>query len=144
MGRVRPDLIVFMRRHREKLKELPVAMFLTCLRLTVDTDGQDPGFPVYIDAALQEGIKPLKEMSLMEKSHTLMHYCEPVMKQLSGVRPEAFAVFKGALDYGRLDIISGVFMRFMSLLHHSVREGDFVNHTVVSAWVKKFYLDLTR
>jgi len=144
MGKVRVDLADFMRRYQDQLRQLPLAMFLTCLRLTVDIDGRDPGFPVYIDTALQEKTKALREMNFMEKSHTLMHYCNPIMKQLAGTKPRAFAVFKGALDYSRLDGLSRVFMKFLSLFQTSVREGDYINHAVVSAWVKKFYLDLTR
>jgi len=142
MGKIRPDIMKFVKENENDLVSMPSALYITCMRLTRDSESPEPGFPVYIDPNLAETSKPSGSMNFMEKNHLLSLYLKQFLNKFPKVIPSATAVFKGGLDFDKLDPLSFIFMKFMAMIDDFTKEGDYVNEVAVKSWVEKFYLDL--
>lgn len=137
MGKMPREIFKTLETNRAVLEKKGVALFLTCLRLTNAPDRETLPFEVFSSPVFTEEAKPLKKMSLLEKSHEIGYYFNAAGKTLSWLTINSGAVFKGGLNYSRLNLLQRIFMRFMSLLQKNQKEGDFIDEALLREWIVK-------
>ena len=103
-----PGALDFVERHRDDLKKIPVAYFLTCLALYETTP---------------------------ETRRVAESYMEPALDLAPEVDPVDLGLFAGALDYSRLGWIKRTVMK-RKMKARGVPEGDFRNWTAINAWAQ--------
>ena len=108
------DAIKFVTINQNKLSELPVAFFFTCLTLSKQTEKAER-----------------QAMAYSDKLHTL----NPKVKPLSVGR------FAGVLDYKRMSLGSRLFARFIYAIF-GVLEGDYRDWDVIRIWAKDIHSKL--
>jgi menaquinone-dependent protoporphyrinogen oxidase len=128
--------VKFLRRHREALRQLPVAYFMTALTLT-DSDRQDlegaEGIEIYMDPTLLKKPKDPARLSFRERHSSLASYVAPVLKNTPGLRPVGIALFAGKLDYRKLKFFQ---MAFVMLLF-AEKPRDYRNWERIQGWAKQ-------
>ena len=126
----------FLRRHQEDLSAMPVACFVTCLELTKTAQEETLDIPVYADPLL--GRPPAAEgrLSFFEKTHLASAFLAGLLKNAPQVRPVSVGIFRGKLDYSKLDWGSRLGMRLLRLIYKRAPEGDFRNWQAIRSWAK--------
>jgi len=125
----------FIKNNRTILSRKKVMCFMTCLYLIKDTDSTGFDFPVFADPSFNAIPIPLKEMNMMDKSHSDSQYVDVVLG--NDITPVSVAYFKGRLDLNSLGFFSRTFMRFILLLTDKEQVGDFLNTDSVAEWAKE-------
>lgn len=135
-GKPHPAVAKFLARNQEALQRRPVAAFLTCLELTQTVDENEPGISTYVDPSL--GRPPANEegLSYFEKTHLMSGFLNALLKSAPQVKPVSVAVFRGKLDYDKLDWISWLVMRLIWLIYRRAPEGDFRNWQAIRSWAR--------
>jgi len=79
MGKWMPEAVNFVEKHKDILRQVPVAYFLACMTLSHPTD---------------------------EKRGKVLSYMDPIIKAVPEVKPVAIGTFAGALDYNNLSMLN--------------------------------------
>ena len=103
-----PEAIAFVKKNQQRLSEIPVAYFLTCLTLYRDTE---------------------------ESRRTARSYMNPVLESAPLVKPIDLGLFAGALDFSKLTIIYRMIMK-SKMKKQGTPEGDFRNWEAIHAWAR--------
>jgi len=106
-GRLHPQTVKFVRRHRQALSQVPVAYFAVCLTMTDDTP---------------------------ENRSQTMAYLDPLIKQIPEVQPVDVGLFAGAVltegqEYERQFILLRMILKAMAK-----QSGDQRNWEAIRAW----------
>ncbi len=101
MGWHRPA-VGFLKKHRQALRRVPLAVFVTALSLTQTGDTSVDGIPVYVDEKLPKPPEKPGHLSLRERYACLPNYLRPILAATRPAKPVSIAVFGGKLEYGRL------------------------------------------
>jgi len=106
-GRLHPQTVKFVRRHRQALSQVPVAYFVVCLNMTQDTP---------------------------ENRSQTMAYLDPLIKQIPEVQPVDVGLFAGAVltkgqEYERQFFLIRMIMKAMAK-----QSGDQRNWEAIRAW----------
>lgn len=101
----------FVETHRQQLREVPVAYFLTCMALALDDT----------PTTRQQTAGVLAE----------------VQQQFPEVQPVAQGLFAGALDYSKMSYVTQTLYRTFS---PDVTSGDFRNWDAIAAWAQSLPL----
>lgn len=136
-GKYAPGVMEFLTRNRNHLSQVPVAYFFTCLLITRISDINASAIPIFIDPALQQSRST-------EKSHALAHYLLPLVERVPEIKPVSIGFFKGRLDFKKLDFLSQMTFRLITMFTSEIREGDFVNWDVLREWTEQVYPALKR
>ncbi|KIX14461.1 flavodoxin domain-containing protein [Dethiosulfatarculus sandiegensis] len=131
-GKCPEEITEFMQKNKEPLAGLEVMVFFICLRLAQSEEVLP--YDLYVDPQLKEPLKPLSKMGMMEKSHSLSYYLEPLKDLLFVINPQSLAFFKGNLLFKALDFKSRMVMRLMCFLMKQVSEGEFLNKAELHRW----------
>ena len=73
-------------------------------------------------------------MSSFERTHLLSVFLEPVLKRAPQVKPVSVGVFRGKLDYSKLNLIGWLVMKLIWLFYKRAPEGDFRNWEAIRSW----------
>jgi menaquinone-dependent protoporphyrinogen oxidase len=135
-GNPHREAVRFLQRHQENLSTTPVAYFLTCLELTKTAQEKYLDIPVYADPLL--GRPPAAEgrLSFFEKTHLASAFLAGLLKNAPEVKPVSVGIFRGKLDYSKLDWLSRLGMRLFRLIYNRAPEGDFRNWQAIRSWAK--------
>jgi len=133
-GKWHSEAARFMERHQEVLSRIPVAFFITCLELTKTLEEKKRDMSIYVDPSL--GRPPWTEgkLTFFEKGHLLSAFLDPMLKKVPKVKPFSVGVFRGKLDYSKLDFISLLIMKLIRLTYKRAPEGDFRNWEAIESW----------
>lgn len=130
----------FLRDNQPALQRIPVACFLTALSLTVTPESGLDSVPVFVDPSLGKPARHVGTLSLHERFTTISSYLGPVLKQAPGVAPVSVAFFAGKLDYGKLNLLSRLFVRVVV----GASAGDLRNWDAIRAWTSELRSRLLR
>jgi menaquinone-dependent protoporphyrinogen oxidase len=100
-----PDAVKFVKTHRQALSKLPVAYFVTCMRLAARDD---------------EDARKL-----------VTAWLDPIRNDVPEVNPLSIGAFAGALDLKKMILIHRV---MYPIVAGNSREGDFRNFERIRAW----------
>jgi menaquinone-dependent protoporphyrinogen oxidase len=92
----------FLKRHRDDLKRIPLAVFILAMRLTETGERDAGGLPVYVDRDLPAAPEQAGRLSLKERFTTLAIYLRPILRASRSSKPVSIGVFGGRMEYGRL------------------------------------------
>jgi menaquinone-dependent protoporphyrinogen oxidase len=120
----------FLRHNRRVFQRIPLAVFITCMRLTQSGDTRVGGVPVYVDERLPKLPETAGRLSLKERYATLANYVRPILLASGSVKPMSIGVFGGRLDYGRLPWWAVLF----AMLIIQAPAGDRRNWTAIHSW----------
>ncbi|MBI4767374.1 MAG: flavodoxin domain-containing protein [Deltaproteobacteria bacterium] len=98
----------FAQKNQQRLSEIPVAYFLTCLTLYRDTE---------------------------ENRRIVKGYLDPVLESAPLIHPVDLGLFAGALDYSKLPIVVRMVMK-SKMKKLEIPEGDFRNWEAIQAWAR--------
>ncbi len=126
----------FIVKHQQSLRLMPVAYFLTALRLTKTNEPSPRGLSVYLDPALVKTPKDEKQLSFKEKLDTVVSYLSPVLKKAPLVKPISVGFFAGKLDYSELNFFQKLFVK----LFMRAEAGDFRNWEAIRQWATSLNL----
>ncbi len=122
--------VAFLKQHREALRAIPLAVFVTAMSLTQTGDTALAGVPVYIDEKLPEPPKKAGRLSLRERYATPANYARPILGATRPARPAGIAFFGGRLDYGRLKWYEVLF----AMVIIGASPGERRNWPAIRAW----------
>ena len=133
-GKWHSEVARFLYRHQETLSRIPVAYFITCLELTRVSEETHRDIAIYLDPSLGRPPQVEGKLSFFEKTHLLSAFLEPILKKVPQVKPVGVGVFRGKLDYNKLDFISSLVMKLIWLIYKRAPEGDFRNWAAITSW----------
>ena len=120
----------FLKRHREALREIPLAVFVMAMSLTQTGETSLAGVPVYVDERLPEPPKSVGHLSLRERYATLANYARPILAATRPAKPVSIGFFGGRLDYGSLKWWGVLF----AMVIIRARPGERRNWTAIRSW----------
>ena len=133
-GKWHSDATKLLERHQEVLSRIPVAFFLTCLELTKTPEEKKRDMSIYVDPSLGSPPRAEGKLTFFEKGHLLSTFLNPILKKVPQVKPFSVGVFRGKLDYSKLDFISLLVMKLIWLIYKRAPEGDFRNWEAIQSW----------
>jgi hypothetical protein len=116
-----------------------VAYFMTALSLTQISVQSLDGIAIFQDPALAKPPTNPGKLSLKESYATVKNYLAPALKKAPRVKPVAVAFFAGSLDYGKLNLVSRLFVQFVI----GAQPGDYRNWQGIQAWAAGLRQTLT-
>jgi menaquinone-dependent protoporphyrinogen IX oxidase len=120
----------FLRKHQKALSLVPVAYFLTAMRLT-KTSGTDLGMvSIYQDPALAKVPENESKLSFKERYATVGSYLKPAFNRAPLVKPVSAGFFGGKLDYTKLNLLQMLFV----MLIIGAQPGDLRNREAMREW----------
>ena len=79
--------------------------------------GEDsPDLSVYDDPQFNITPIPVNKMGMWEKSHAASFYRNQLKKIIPNINPLSVAVFKGRLDFSRLNFFHKILMKVISIM----------------------------
>jgi menaquinone-dependent protoporphyrinogen oxidase len=120
----------FLKEHRQALSQVPVACFMTAMRLTASTAEKIGATPIYQDPRLAKPPNDPNKLSFQERFTTVTSYVEPVLKKTPEIKPVSVGLFAGKLDYGTLNIFHKLFV----MLIIGATAGDYRNWEAMREW----------
>jgi len=133
-GKWHSEVARLLERHQAVLSRIPVVFFLTCLELTKDLEDKKSDMSIYVDPSLGRLPRAEGKLTFFEKGHLLSAFLDPMLKKVPQVKPFSVGVFRGKLDYSKLDFISSLVMKLIWLIYKRAPEGDFRNWEAIQSW----------
>jgi menaquinone-dependent protoporphyrinogen oxidase len=122
----------FLKKHRQALSRVPVAYFMTALRLTQLAGEEFEALPIYQDPRLAKPPQDPDKLSFKERFATVGSYLRPALKKAPQVKPVSVGFFAGKLDYGKLNILHMLFV----MLVIGATPGDTRNWDAIREWAE--------
>lgn len=120
----------FLKKHRQALRRIPLAVFVTAMSLTETGETSIDGVPVYVDEELPKPPNREGRLSFRERYARLSNYLRPILRATRPARPVSIALFGGRLEYGRLKWWAVLFV----MLIVQAPAGDRRNWTAIRSW----------
>jgi menaquinone-dependent protoporphyrinogen oxidase len=120
----------FLKRHREALKQIPLAVFVLAISLTQSGEMSVNDVPVYVDEKLPKPPADPVRLSFRERYARLPNYLRPILKAARPAKPASIGVFGGRLEYGRVKWWAVLFV----MLVIQAAAGDKRNWEVIRTW----------
>ena len=120
----------FLKKNREVVQHLPLAVFVTAISLTQTGETSVDGAPVYVDEKLPKLPENLNRLNFRERYARLSKYLRPILKATRPSKPVSIGVFGGRLEYGRLKWWAVLFV----MLIIQAPAGDRRNWTAIRSW----------
>jgi menaquinone-dependent protoporphyrinogen oxidase len=120
----------FLKKHREALRNMPLAVFATAMSLTLPGDTNVGGVPVSVDEKLPKPPEKAGRLSIRERWANLSNYVKPILRAAHPAKPVSIGMFGGRLEYGRLKWWAVLFVALII----QAPPGDRRNWTAIRAW----------
>ncbi len=120
----------FLADHRQEFQRIPLAVFVTAMRLTATEQTTLQGVPLFVDERLARPVKIPGRPGLKERYACVPHYAAPILKAVSPAKPVSLAFFGGCLDPSRLGLLPRLFVTYIV----GAVPGDYRNWEAVRLW----------
>jgi menaquinone-dependent protoporphyrinogen oxidase len=124
------DALGFLKRHREALRRIPLAVFVTAMSLTRTDETSVDGMPIYVDEKLPKPPQQKEHLNFRERYAQLSNYIQPILGATRPVKPVSIGLFGGRLEYGRLKWWAVLFV----MLVIQAPAGDRRNWPAIRSW----------
>ncbi len=124
------DALRFLKKHRQALQHIPLAVFVMAMSLTQTGETHVEGVPVYVDEGLPNAPEKEGQLNFRERYARLANYLRPILKATRPVTPVSIGVFGGRLEYGRLRWWAVLFVMVII----QAPAGDRRNWPAIRAW----------
>jgi len=125
-----PDSIHFVRKHQTFLSRIPVAYFITCLRMIESSEVQYNTIPIYQDPQITRIPKNRNRLTFVEKQQAVESYLSPILQKVPQVKPISVGFFGGKLDYTKLNFFHKLFLKIII----QAKAGDFRHWDAIRDW----------
>ena len=122
--------IRFLRKHREALKDTPLAMFAMAMSLVSTGETIVKGVPVCVDPVMAKPPRRPQHPTFRENYASIPSYASPMLRAAGSNRPVSMAFFGGKLDYFRLKPLPRLFV----MLAVQAQPGDRRNWQAIRSW----------
>jgi menaquinone-dependent protoporphyrinogen oxidase len=122
--------IGFLKKHRQALQRIPLAVFVMAISLTQTGEMNVGGVPIYVDDQLPKPPEQPGHLRFRERYARLSNYVQPILRAVRPVKPASMGVFGGRLEYGRLKWWAVLFV----MLIIQAPAGDRRNWVAIRAW----------
>jgi len=136
-GNCMKEVKKFVKVHNSFLCQMPIAYFITCMRLSQMADKPIPDIPIFVDPAFGSP-KPRNEMNFPEKSHPVSMYLRAILAMSKDIKPVSIAFFRGVLDYSTIGFIMTLLFKLMAKVD-GLGPGDYRNWEAIQSWSKQTY-----
>jgi menaquinone-dependent protoporphyrinogen oxidase len=119
----------FLRRHRQGLRQRPLAIFVTAMSVTERRDAA-LAQQVWIDSQLPKPPADPARLTFRERYALPDNYVWPILKAARPARPISIGLFGGRLEYGRLKVWAVLFAMFVI----RAPAGDRRNWPAIRQW----------
>lgn len=126
------DMVNFIVKNQDALKELPVAYFTTQMNLTKLPETKISGVSIFLDPKLAKSPAHPNKMSISEMKGTPASCIGSTLEKTPLVKPVSIGFFGGELNYGKLKLLPWLFVK---LVIRSA-EGDFRNWEAIREWAE--------
>lgn len=126
------DIVSFIVRHQDMLRQVPVAYFTTQLHLTKLPGTGVNGVHIFLDPKLAKPPANPDKMNISEKLGAPASCVGPALEKGPLVRPVSVGFFGGKLDYSTLKLLPKLFVK---LIIRAV-EGDYRNWDAIREWIE--------
>jgi menaquinone-dependent protoporphyrinogen oxidase len=120
----------FLRNHQKALSQMPVAYFLTAMRLTKTSETDLGQVSIYQDPAVARAPANGSKLSFKERYATVGSYLKPAFNRAPLVKPVSVGFFGGKLDYTKLNVFQMLFV----MLIIGAQPGDLRNWEAIREW----------
>jgi menaquinone-dependent protoporphyrinogen oxidase len=120
----------FLKKHRQALQHIPLAVFVTAMSLTQTGETSVDGMPVYVDERLPKPPEQAGRLKFRERYARLANYIRPILRATRPVKPVTIGLFGGRLEYGRLKWWAVLF----AMLIVQAPAGDRRNWMAIRSW----------
>ena len=120
----------YVKRHRDQLASVPLALFVTAASLTEDGMTAYQGVPVAKDSWLVKKPRNADKLTRKERYALPSHYLGDISKACAPARPRTAAFFAGSLDLTTMNIFEKLFV----LLIVGATPGDGRHWDFVREW----------
>jgi menaquinone-dependent protoporphyrinogen IX oxidase len=124
------EALAFLKKNRESLAKVPVALFITCMSLTRTGESGVDGVPVFVDEKLAAAPRAAGRLTFKERYARVTNYLRPVLKAAAPVKPVGVAFFGGRLDLFRLKWWQALFV----MLVIQARPGECRDWEAIRRW----------
>ena len=100
----------YLKRHRDRLGDVPFALFVTAASLTEDGVDAVQGMPIAKDPWLVKKPRNVDKLSRKERYALPRHYVGDILKVCAPARPRAVALFAGSLDMTTMNVFEKLFV----------------------------------
>jgi menaquinone-dependent protoporphyrinogen oxidase len=122
----------FLKKNRETLQHLPLAVFVTAMSLTSTGEKAVEGVPVFIDDGLAQPPQKPGRLSLRERYSQVANYAAPILKAAVPAKPISIGFFGGRLDLFRLKWWAMLFV----MLVIQAQPGERRNWEAIRSWAR--------
>lgn len=119
----------FLKKNRNALKQIPLAVFVTCMSLTRSGETNVQGVPVTVDENLPKPPQNPDRLSFKERYSLVSNYLRPILKAC-GDEPVSAGIFGGQLNFSNLKWWGMIFV----VLILQAQAGDKRNWNAIRAW----------
>ena len=123
----------FLRKHREALQHIPLAVFVMSMSLTKTGETAVDGVPITLDEKLPKPPAQEGRLSFRERYARLSNYLGPIIRTVQPAKPVDIGVFGGRLDYGRMKWWAVLFVMFII----QAPPGERRNWTAIRTWAAR-------
>lgn len=120
----------FLRRNRQALQHIPLAVFVMAMSLTQTGQTDIDGVLVFVDEKLPKPPKNEGRLSFRERYASVSNYLRPILRAARSPKPVRIGMFAGRLDYGRLKWWAVLF----AMVIVQAPAGDRRNWPAIRAW----------
>ena len=124
------DALRFLKRHRQRLAHIPLAVFVLAMSLTQTGETSVEGVPLFVDENLPKMPVKAGHLNFRERYARLSPYLRPILGAVHPVTPASIGVFGGRLEYGRLKWWAVLFVALII----QVPPGERRNWAAIRAW----------
>lgn len=122
----------FLRRHRDELQHIPLAIFVMAMSLTKTDETNIDSVPVSVDEKLAKPPQQAGTLSFKERYARLTNYLQPIITAARPARPVSIGIFGGRMEYGRLKWWAVLF----AMLIIQAQAGDRRNWEAIRSWAR--------
>ena len=130
MRELHPGLVKYIQKNQQHLADKPVALFITCLRLTDTRKSDFNGIPVFTDQELVRSPQNIDHMTFIERKTSFDTYLFATFESMPWFKPAQIAFFGGALNFRKLKLIQILFV----LLLLQFKSVDKRNWNAIKEW----------
>jgi menaquinone-dependent protoporphyrinogen IX oxidase len=119
----------FLRKNRGALKQLPLAIFVTCMSLTESGEKEFRGVPVTVDEKLPSPPLDAGHLKFKERYSSISNYLRPILNACP-IEPVSIGIFGGQLNFSHMQAWAMIFV----ILILQARAGDKRNWEAIRDW----------
>ena len=119
----------FLKKNRQSLKRIPLAVFVTCMSLTKTEETNVRGVLVMVDENLPKPPKDATRLGFKERYARVSNYLRPILNACP-VKPVSIGIFAGQLNFSNMKWWSMIFV----VLILQAKAGDQRNWDAIRNW----------